>query len=151
MNAFGSYCNSATGNGETCLCGRTFHQPSAFTNHKRTCAQSRKQLISALDKAKQIWAEKKRKRDHLQLVATSTATPATAQSMASTAMMPPDNNCTGPSFHDHDGHIYLDWHTSLAEPFSDAESKVSNNESTKELEGDADNQYSIVIILAESG
>jgi hypothetical protein len=46
--------------GESCLCGRTFHQASAFTNHKRKCLRSRKQLTGALEKAKQVWSEKKK-------------------------------------------------------------------------------------------
>src|SRR5262247_1229805 len=47
---------------QMCLCGRSFSQPSAFNNHKRTCPKSRKRLSSALEKAKQLWSRKKRRR-----------------------------------------------------------------------------------------
>jgi hypothetical protein len=45
-----------------CCCTRTFFQESAYTNHKRVCQRSRKRLAGALGKAKEIWAEKKRRR-----------------------------------------------------------------------------------------
>jgi hypothetical protein len=45
-----------------CICGRSFSQLSAFTNHKRTCQSSKKRLSSALDKAKQLWKGPKRRR-----------------------------------------------------------------------------------------
>jgi hypothetical protein len=45
-----------------CVCGRSFQQLSAFTNHKRTCQSSKKRLSSALDKAKQLWKGPKRRR-----------------------------------------------------------------------------------------
>jgi hypothetical protein len=47
---------------EICLCGRAFSQQSAFSNHKRTCQKSKKRLSSALEKAKQLWTGKKRRR-----------------------------------------------------------------------------------------
>jgi hypothetical protein len=46
-----------------CLCGRTFHQPGAFAYHKRGCKQSKKRLSGALEKAKEQWGAKKRRRD----------------------------------------------------------------------------------------
>lgn len=48
-----------------CLCGRSFPQDSAFTNHNRTCPQSRKRRGTALDLAKENWMRRKRRRiDH---------------------------------------------------------------------------------------
>ena len=45
-----------------CVCGRSFLQPSALTNHQRTCQSSKKRLSSALGKAKQLWEGRKRRR-----------------------------------------------------------------------------------------
>lgn len=45
-----------------CVCGRSFLQLSAFTNHKRTCHLSKKRLSGALEKAKQLWRGTKRRR-----------------------------------------------------------------------------------------
>jgi hypothetical protein len=45
-----------------CICGRSFSQAMALTNHKRSCKSSNKRLSSALDKARQLWAGRKRRR-----------------------------------------------------------------------------------------
>jgi hypothetical protein len=45
-----------------CCCTRTFFQQNAYTNHKRVCQRSRRHLAGALEKAKEVWAEKKRQR-----------------------------------------------------------------------------------------
>lgn len=47
---------------KTCLCGRSFSQPNAFSKHKRACQKSKERLSSALDQAKQMWTAKKRRR-----------------------------------------------------------------------------------------
>lgn len=46
----------------TCLCGRSFTQPSALSKHKRACPKSKKRLSGALGKAKQLWVGRKRQR-----------------------------------------------------------------------------------------
>jgi hypothetical protein len=46
----------------TCFCGRSFSQQSAFSNHERVCQKSKKRLSSVLEKAKELWSIKKRRR-----------------------------------------------------------------------------------------
>jgi hypothetical protein len=43
---------------ETCSCGKSFAQPSAFTNHQCHCLQSKQQLSNAISAARDIWNEK---------------------------------------------------------------------------------------------
>ena len=45
-----------------CSCGRTFAQLNAHTNHQRTCKKRKKNLSSALAKAKLTWDNRKRRR-----------------------------------------------------------------------------------------
>ena len=45
-----------------CPCGRSFYQDSALTKHQRTCSKTKKRLSSALEKAKEVWRGKKRRR-----------------------------------------------------------------------------------------
>ena len=45
---------------QVCVCNRTFSVPQAYTFHKRSCWKTKKQLSSALDKAKEVWQSKKR-------------------------------------------------------------------------------------------
>jgi hypothetical protein len=47
---------------ERCVCGRTFSQPYALTNHQRTCKKRKSRLSSALAKAKDFWINRKRPR-----------------------------------------------------------------------------------------
>lgn len=50
---------------ETCLCGRSFSHTSALSHHIRSCQKTKKRLSGALDKAKEVWSGKKRRRlDH---------------------------------------------------------------------------------------
>jgi hypothetical protein len=53
---------------DQCACGKSFSQPSALTNHKRFCQSSKKRISSAITKAKEVWEEKKRKRQRLSVV-----------------------------------------------------------------------------------
>lgn len=46
----------------TCFCGRSFLQQSAFSNHERVCQKSKKRLSSVLEKAKELWIARKRRR-----------------------------------------------------------------------------------------
>ena len=48
----------------SCPCGRSFFQVSAFGNHQRSCARTKKRLVGALGKSKEIFAQKKRKIIH---------------------------------------------------------------------------------------
>src|SRR5262245_7327775 len=45
-----------------CVCGRSFSQLNAFSNHSRSCLKSKKRLSTVLDKAKQQWSSNKRRR-----------------------------------------------------------------------------------------
>jgi hypothetical protein len=45
-----------------CLCSRSFTQQSALSKHQRTCKKSKKRLTSALDKAKEAWAGRKKRK-----------------------------------------------------------------------------------------
>ena len=45
-----------------CLCGRTFSQSSALSYHKRSCKPSKRRLDGALEKAKEVWDAKKKRR-----------------------------------------------------------------------------------------
>ena len=45
-----------------CICGHSFSQATALTNHKRSCKSSKKRLSSALEKARQLWTGSKRRR-----------------------------------------------------------------------------------------
>jgi hypothetical protein len=47
---------------QTCGCGRAFSTPQAYTNHERTCQKTKKRFSSALTKAKEVWASKKRRK-----------------------------------------------------------------------------------------
>ena len=50
---------------DTCLCGRSFSHTSALSNHIRSCQKTKKRLSGALDKAREVRSEKKRRRlDH---------------------------------------------------------------------------------------
>src|SRR5262245_41562096 len=48
--------------GPVCVCGRSFSQLSAFSNHRRLCQKSKKRLSNVLDKAKRQWSSNKRRR-----------------------------------------------------------------------------------------
>lgn len=54
-----------------CLCGREFYQQNAYGKHQRSCKSTKKRLTGALDKAKEIWAQKKQKLVHIDLASTS--------------------------------------------------------------------------------
>lgn len=49
---------------ERCVCGRTFSQPYALTNHQRSCKKRKSRLSSALAKAKDLWTSRKRPRSN---------------------------------------------------------------------------------------
>jgi hypothetical protein len=46
----------------TCLCGRSFSQSSALAYHKRSCKRSKRRFNGALEKAKEVWEARKRRR-----------------------------------------------------------------------------------------
>jgi ferric-dicitrate binding protein FerR (iron transport regulator) len=47
---------------ETCACGRTFYSPGALKKHLRSCGTNKKRRAGALDRAKDLWREMKRRR-----------------------------------------------------------------------------------------
>jgi len=44
---------------QSCICGRIFSVPQAYTCHKYSCLKTKKQLSGALEKAKDIWKANK--------------------------------------------------------------------------------------------
>jgi hypothetical protein len=55
-----------------CICGRTFSQENAYGKHRRSCKLTKKRLSGALDKAKEVFAQKRRKVSQAALTSTST-------------------------------------------------------------------------------
>jgi hypothetical protein len=53
-----------TGFLQTCICGRTFSEHNRYNYHRRSCKTSKKRLSGALEKAKELWAGRKRRRIH---------------------------------------------------------------------------------------
>jgi hypothetical protein len=47
---------------ETCLCGKSFSLPGTYTRHERNCTKTKKRLAGALEKAKEVWIIRKRRR-----------------------------------------------------------------------------------------
>lgn len=47
---------------QACICGRTFSVPQAYTCHTRSCPKTKKRLSSALEKAKEVFQAKKRRK-----------------------------------------------------------------------------------------
>jgi hypothetical protein len=47
---------------QACICGRVFSVPQAYTFHKRSCQKTKKRLSCALEKAKEVWQAKKRRK-----------------------------------------------------------------------------------------
>lgn len=59
-----------------CYCGKSFSQPSALSNHTRTCLSSTKRLSSALGIAKDAWTQRqnlKRQRLNPEVAAVASA------------------------------------------------------------------------------
>jgi hypothetical protein len=54
---------------QTCSCGRTFDQPSAYSKHNRTCSKTKKRLSSALQQAREKWTGSSAKRRRIDTVA----------------------------------------------------------------------------------
>src|ERR1700678_1043035 len=47
---------------QACICGHVFSIPQAFSCHKRSCPSSKKRLSSALERAKEVWQSRKRRK-----------------------------------------------------------------------------------------
>jgi hypothetical protein len=47
---------------QTCVCGRAFSLPQAYTFHQRSCQRTKKRLLGALEKAKGILQARKRRK-----------------------------------------------------------------------------------------
>ncbi|KAH7904408.1 hypothetical protein BJ138DRAFT_1138545 [Hygrophoropsis aurantiaca] len=58
--------SSGSGYIRTCVCGRSFFQPNAFSTHERSCSRTKKRLSGALVKAKELWSSRKRQRVMIQ-------------------------------------------------------------------------------------
>jgi len=44
-----------------CSCGRSFTQPGSLNFHQKSCKHNKKRAIGALEKAKELWTERKRR------------------------------------------------------------------------------------------
>jgi hypothetical protein len=51
---------------ESCICGRTFSLPQAYTYHQRSCQKTKKRLSGVLEKAKDILQSRKRHKAELE-------------------------------------------------------------------------------------
>jgi hypothetical protein len=47
---------------QSCICGHMFSVPQAYTCHKCSCQKTKKRFSSALEKAKEVWQVKKRRK-----------------------------------------------------------------------------------------
>jgi hypothetical protein len=47
---------------QACICGRVFSVPQAFSCHKRSCPKSKKRFSSVLERAKEVWQARKRRK-----------------------------------------------------------------------------------------
>jgi hypothetical protein len=45
-----------------CRCGKQFTQENAYSKHQKYCRRTKVQLSGALERAKELWAAKKKKR-----------------------------------------------------------------------------------------
>jgi hypothetical protein len=48
---------------DVCYCGRTFSYPGALKTHQRSCRKNKKRVVGALAAAKEVWINRKRRRD----------------------------------------------------------------------------------------
>jgi hypothetical protein len=53
---------------DICYCGKSFLHPGALQIHQRSCSRGKKRLGVALDKAKELWNNRKRRRIHESVV-----------------------------------------------------------------------------------
>ena len=47
---------------QTCVCGRTFFLPQAYTCHRRSCQRAKKRVSSAFQRVHEVWQTKKRRK-----------------------------------------------------------------------------------------
>jgi hypothetical protein len=47
---------------QTCVCGRAFSVPQAYTFHQRSCQRTKKRLLGALEKVKDVLQARKRRK-----------------------------------------------------------------------------------------
>jgi hypothetical protein len=47
---------------DACYCGRTFSYPGALKIHQRSCGKNKKRVNETLAAAKEVWANRKRRR-----------------------------------------------------------------------------------------
>jgi hypothetical protein len=58
----GMSSNSPDEQTQICYCGRTFLQPGALKKHQRSCTKNKKRLRVVLEKVKEAWISRKRRR-----------------------------------------------------------------------------------------
>ena len=58
---------------QTCVCGRPFSLPQAYAFHQRSCQRTKKRLLGALEKAKDILQARKRRKVESVLLAQNPA------------------------------------------------------------------------------
>ena len=73
---------------QACICGHIFSVPQAYTYHKRSCHKTKKRLSCALEKAKEVWQARKRRKTE---EATRIEETAVSSSNQEVAAQPPDD------------------------------------------------------------
>jgi hypothetical protein len=58
---------------QTCVCGRTFSLPQAYAFHQRSCQRTKKRLLGALEKARDVLQARKRRKVESVLLAKNLA------------------------------------------------------------------------------
>ena len=47
---------------QTCVCGRSFYHPGPLKYHQRGCSKNKRRWASVLEKAKETWISRKKRR-----------------------------------------------------------------------------------------
>jgi hypothetical protein len=78
-----------------CICGRSFLQAAGLNYHNRSCKKVKTHLAGALDKAKEVWVSRKRRRLEIAATKKSTVIP-----QAASTSLPNADDHNGPDFID---------------------------------------------------
>ena len=74
---------------QACICGRVFSVPQAFSCHKRSCPKSKKRLSSALERAKEVWQARKRRKAEVDQSASEASEDSSKQNDSNTSRPSP--------------------------------------------------------------
>ena len=84
---------------QTCVCGRAFSLPQAYTFHQRSCQRTKKRLLGALEKAKDILQARKRRKVESVLLAQNLAAEAGPSSQPVDLQVAHPNDLLIPAVH----------------------------------------------------